>query len=258
MVSGLIRTSILLVATAICSMAGAKPVHAAPTPFDAPFNWVVVSVPHESHGGAAATLQAGPTASDATTHENYTPSAEAMELMTWVAGSDDNHDLPYIVVDKAAAEVFVFDSSSQLIAASPALVGITPGDNSTPSVGDRELSAIPLDERTTPAGRFIAKFGPAAGGRDVLWVDYPDAISLHAVITSNKKEHRLERLKSPTPEDNRITHGCINVPADFYAKIVKPLFKDTPGVAYILPETKPLNSVFLGMRGRQNITNTLP
>lgn len=247
----------MVVATAIYWVAGAKPVHAAPTPVDAASNGVAVSVAHESPGGAAASLQARATA-DATTHENYTPSAEALKLMTWVAESNDNHGLPYIVVDKVAAEVFVFDSSSRLLAASPALVGITPGDNSTPSVGDRELSAIPLDERTTPAGRFIAKFGPAAGGRDVLWVDYPDAISLHAVITSNKKEHRLERLNSPTPEDNRITHGCINVPAEFYAKVVKPLFEDSPGVAYILPETKPLDSVFLGMPGQQSITNTSP
>ena len=81
----------------------------------------------------------------------------------------------------------------------------------------------------------------------MLWVDYPTAISLHAVITTNKKEHRLQRLNSPTPDDNRITFGCINVPTEFYAKTVKPLFKGTSGIVYVLPETKPINAVFLAI-----------
>lgn len=169
---------------------------------------------------------------------------EASEIINWVIASGDNNGLPFIVMDKVAAEIFVFDSTAQFIGASPALFGQTAGDDSAPGVGDRELSDIPLADRTTPAGRFIAKFGPAAGNRDVLWVDFPTAVSLHAVITTNKKQRRLERLESPTPDDNRITFGCINVPSKFYANIVKPLFTGRAGVVYILPETKPLNIVF--------------
>jgi hypothetical protein len=62
-----------------------------------------------------------------------------------------------------------------------------------------------------------------------------------------RNQHRAERLKSPTPGDNRITYGCINVPKDFYDHHVRPLFKGTSGVVYILPETKSLNEVFLAM-----------
>jgi hypothetical protein len=174
------------------------------------------------------------------------PTDDAMRVMNWVAATGDNNDAPYMVIDKVAAEVFVFDPDSQLVAASPALVGMKVGDESAPGVGDRELSNIPPDDRTTPAGRFVAKFGRAAGHRDVLWVDYPTAISLHAVIRV-RKQQRLERLESPTPEDNRITYGCINVPADFYSKVVKPLFSGTRGVVYVLPETRPLNDVFQAM-----------
>jgi len=186
------------------------------------------------------------TAVDGPAEGSHMPSAAAMQVMTWIASSGDNNAMPYMVIDKSAAEVFVFDGASRLVAVTAALVGMKQGDESTPGVGDRELSNIPPEERTTPAGRFLAKIGRATGHRDVLWVDYATAISLHAVINV-RNQHRLERLKSPTPDDNRITYGCINVPADFYARVVKPLFKNVSGVVYILPETRPANEVFLAM-----------
>jgi hypothetical protein len=66
---------------------------------------------------------------------------------------------------------------------------------------------------------------------------------MHAVVTSNKKEKRLQRINSPTIDDNRISFGCINVPTKFYTASVSPLFKQG-GVVYILPDTKPLEDVF--------------
>jgi hypothetical protein len=177
------------------------------------------------------------------------PSPEVSRLTYWVIVSGDNNGLPFIVIDKLAAELFVYDGDGMFLATAPALLGVTPGDESYPVAGDRELSAIAPEERTTPAGRFVANFGPARGQRRVLWVDYATSISLHPVVTTKKKERRLQRLRSPTPEDNRITFGCINVPAAFYAKHIRSLFKDAGGLVYILPETKPLNEVFLAFQG---------
>lgn len=178
------------------------------------------------------------------------PPEAVTQLTNWVIASGDSGGVPFIVIDKVAAKVFVFDAQGQPLGTTPALLGITPGDESAPGVGDRELSAIKPEDRTTPAGRFVAKFGTASGNRKVLWVDYATAISLHAVVTTKKKERRLQRLKSPTPEDNRITYGCINIPASFYAKVVRPLFKKTTGIVYILPETKPLKEVFLAYQAQ--------
>ena len=79
---------------------------------------------------------------------------------------------------------------------------------------------------------------------DVVWVDYDAAVSMHRVLTTNPAERRLERLATPDVADNRISYGCINVPAAFYADVVLPLLRDTAGVVYILPETKPLKEVF--------------
>ena len=173
------------------------------------------------------------------------PVSEAVTIVAnWVLASRDNGDLPYIVVDKVGAELFVFDGQGQLIGRAPALLGSAKGDDSVPGVGDRELSNIPPSDRTTPAGRFIARFGPAAGHQKVLWVDFTTAVSLHAVVTGNKRDRRLERLRSPTPEDNRITFGCINVPTAFYKEVVSPLLTETSGVVYILPETRSLREVF--------------
>jgi hypothetical protein len=176
------------------------------------------------------------------------PSETAALVTNWITASGDNGGLPFMVIDKIAAKVFLFDAQGQLVGAAPALLGITSGDDSAPGVGDRELSNIKPEDRTTPAGRFVAKFGRASGNRNVLWVDYATSISLHPVVTTNKKERRLQRLRSPSADDNRITYGCINVPAKFYQGVVRPLFTDTSGIVYILPESKYLFEVFPSFR----------
>jgi hypothetical protein len=184
------------------------------------------------------------------------PSEQLAEVADWVIASGDNRGLPFAVVDKVAAEVFVFDADGQLKGAAPALVGLAHGDDSTPGVGDRELSNIPPEERTTPAGRFMVAFGPSGDGKTVLWVDYATAISLHAVIDTNRKEQRPKRLASPTPDDNRITFGCINVPTAFYRQVIRSTFKGRNGVMYILPESKPLTEVLPAFEAQRTAAST--
>jgi hypothetical protein len=113
-----------------------------------------------------------------------------------------------------------------------------------PGIGDRKLADIRPQERTTPAGRFIASLDRNLHGTSILWVDYASAISLHSVITSNPRERRVHRLETPTPQDNRISYGCINVHAPFFANVVTPTFRGTNGVVYVLPEIHRLEDVF--------------
>jgi hypothetical protein len=176
-------------------------------------------------------------------------SIQVARITKWVAATGDNGSRPFIVIDKVGAEVFLYDAAGQFMGKAPALIGSASGDDSSPGVGDRELTEIKPGERTTPAGRFVANFGIARGNERVLWVDYPSAISLHPVVTGNRKEQRLKRLDSTTPEDNRITYGCINVPVKFYANAVQPLLKDSGAVVYILPDTKPMDEVFASLPG---------
>lgn len=175
-------------------------------------------------------------------------SAEARSIADWVVASGDNDGMPFVIIDKVQARLFVFYPDGRLRGASAALLGLARGDDSVPGIGDRALSTIRPEERTTPAGRFVASLGADLGVKDVLWVDYPDAISLHRVITTKPKERRLQRLASPTPDDNRISYGCINVPAKFYDGVVRPSFTGTSGVVYILPEVRLLASVFTAYR----------
>jgi hypothetical protein len=171
-------------------------------------------------------------------------SSDAGQMFDWVLKTHDNRGMPFVIVDKKDARVLVFNSRGRLLGATGALLGLARGDDSVPGIGERKLSDIRPQERTTPAGRFVASLGHGLGKQDILWVDYTTALALHRVLATNSNERRLERLATASPLDHRITFGCINVPARFYDDIVHPAFTGTSGVVYILPEVKTLSEVF--------------
>jgi len=173
-------------------------------------------------------------------------SDDARHMADWVVAARDNAGMPFVIVDKVTARVFVFDAQGRISGAAPALVGLARGDDVPPGIADKPLAAIGPKERITPAGRFVASLGQDLGQKDVLWVDYKDGVALHRVITTNPKEHRLQRLAAASPLQHRISYGCINVPTAFYDAVVHPAFARTSGVVYILPETRPIAQVFAG------------
>ena len=175
--------------------------------------------------------------------EKERASREAKDLADWVVDSGDSRKMPFVIVDKKDAKVFVFDAAGRLRGAAPALLGLAHGDDTVPGIGDRPLSSIRPEERTTPAGRFVAALGQDLKG-EILWIDYDAAISMHPVINTNLKERRPQRLATPTPLDNRISFGCINVPAKFYKNVVHTAFSGTDGIVYVLPETKSARVLF--------------
>jgi hypothetical protein len=172
----------------------------------------------------------------------------ANRLIAWVAAAHDNGTRPYAVIDKPAATLYLFSGNGTFLGETPVLLGIGVGDDSSPGIGAKKLEEIGPAERTTPAGRFVAKFGRAFGRQQVLWVDYANAVAIHAVITTHKKERRVERLLSPGVDDNRISFGCINVGTRFYTGKLKPMFEKKGGIVYILPDVKTLDEVFPRVR----------
>ncbi len=160
-----------------------------------------------------------------------------LSLATWAVAARDARGRPFVIVDKVAAKVFAFDAAGALVGETPALLGVARGDASPPGIGTLRLADISPALRITPAGRYEAHLGTNLAGHSILWVDYDDGLSLHAVVTGNAAERRLERLATPSILDNRISYGCINVPARFYEQIIEPLFAPTGGIVIILPET---------------------
>jgi len=187
------------------------------------------------------------------------PSAEASRVADWIAASGDNGTLPYMIVDKKGASLLLFGANGKLRGRAPVLVGIAAGDDATPGVGSKKLAEIGPAEKTTPAGRFLAKYGLAAGRQKVLWVDYAASVALHPIPKdASPKERRRQRMLSPTADDHRITFGCINVPMTFYSKRVRPLFQKKGGYVYVLPDTKPLEVVFPSLRAQTSAIASAP
>jgi hypothetical protein len=176
--------------------------------------------------------------------ERERASHEARHVADWVVDSGDNRGMPFVIVDKTEAKVFVFAADGRLNNAAPALLGLARGDDAVPGIGDRAVLSIRPEERTTPAGRFVAALDRNLRGKEILWVDYEGAVSMHPVVSNKPEERRLQRLATPTPLDNRISYGCINVPAKFFENVVRPAFTGTDGIVYVLPETKSAREVF--------------
>ena len=172
------------------------------------------------------------------------PSPEARHIADWIADSRDNASADFIIVDKRDAKAYVFDAEARLRGASPVLLGAALGDDSVPGIGLRPIAEVRPEERTTPAGRFVAERGRNLKGDDVVWVDYEAAVSMHRVRATKPSERRLERLATPTVDDNRISYGCINVPVAFYEAYVRPTVATRRAIVYVLPEIKPVRQVF--------------
>jgi hypothetical protein len=196
---------------------------------------------------ALPAIEIRPVAVRAAKHANFEQeqvSQTARHVADWVVDSGDSRGMPFAIVDKTDAKVFVFDADGRLRGTAPALLGLAVGDDSVPGIGDRAMASIRPEERTTPAGRYVAALGRNARGKEILWVDYEGAVSMHPVVTSKPAERRLQRLATRTPLDNRISFGCINVPVKFFDNVVRPAFTASDGIVYVLPESKSARAVF--------------
>ena len=172
------------------------------------------------------------------------PADDVRRVANWAADSNDPQGLPFAIIDKRRATLYVFEPGGRLQGAAPVLLGLAKGDHSVPGIGERKIADIRPHERTTPAGRFVAEHGRNHKGEDIVWIDYDAAVSMHRVRPVNPKERRLQRLASPTAADNRISYGCVNVPAAFYDNVLKRTFSTRRAIVYVLPDTRPLHEVF--------------
>jgi hypothetical protein len=186
---------------------------------------------------------AKPTQSPRADFGKFAASADARRVADWVVSTGDYRHVPFLIIDKRAARVFLFDTDGRVRASAPALLGIGRGDIFAPGVAEKDMHETRPEERITPAGRFVGEMGIDDKDKHVLWIDYDAGIALHAVL-DNPGEHRRQRLASPTVADNRISYGCVNVPTAFFEKLVRPAFERGRGRVYVLPEQQPALGFF--------------
>jgi type II secretory pathway pseudopilin PulG len=172
------------------------------------------------------------------------PSADARLVANWAVFTGNHQNHAFVIVDKKDARVYVFGADGKLKDSAPALLGAAHGDDSFPGIGDKPLSAVRPEEKTTPAGRFVAEPGNNTNNEDIIWVDYDAAVSMHRIRPLVARERRLERLATLTTDDNRISFGCINLPVSFYENTLSPTVQKYGAIVYVLPEVKTARQVF--------------
>ena len=248
--SGRVRSLAAIITKALCL--GLLAVSITPHPVAAADNAAQLSKPNRSlsaHEVAATplTIETQPVPAPHPKRANFEredKSRDTQHVADWVVDSGDNHGMVFAIVDKKDAKVYVFDADGQLRGAAPALLGLGVGDDVVPGIGQRKMSEVRPKERITQAGRFISSLAINLHGKDILWLDYETSLSLHRVITTRPQDRRPERLATPTPRDNRISFGCINVPVKFFDNVVSPTFTGTSGVVYVLPEIRSNSEIF--------------
>ncbi len=157
-----------------------------------------------------------------------------------VVKAKDHRGLPFAIVDKKSAQLFVFNGAGHLQGATPVLLGLAPGDVEAAEPVGSDTQSLSAARRTTPAGRFISEPGRNLAGEAIVWVDYAARLAIHRLRPSALSERRPERLASSTPDDNRITLGCVVVAPLFYDTVVAPILGKGYGVVYVLPENDSL------------------
>jgi len=175
---------------------------------------------------------------------NEQASADAHYAARWIARHADNQRMPFAIVDKKNARMFVFEPDGRLRAATAVLLGAGPGDESVPGIAGRDPASLLPQERTTPAGRFVSEPGHNLKGEDIVWVDYDAKIAIHRLRPDAARAQRAVRLASAAVDDKRVSFGCIVVPVGFYDSVVRPALGNRRGVVYVLPEAGAVEGLF--------------
>lgn len=150
----------------------------------------------------------------------------------------------FIVVDKPGGLLYAFDASGSLLAKTPALTGKTVADVYTEAQKRLSLAQTTDKDKVTPAGEFASKGVNSGYGKSVEFSHFGTSrLLIHSVYLGTPSERRAERLSSPTGEDNRVSYGCINVPAEFVKDVLEPHFMGASRVV-VMPETMSVEEMF--------------
>ena len=191
----------------------------------------------------AAAAAASPSVAQNISLQWLSASRDVQFALSDVIETQNNRGLPFAIVDKKGAQLFVFNGAGLLQGAAPALLGLTPGDTELALPAGTTNASLTPARRTTPAGRFVSEPGRNLSGEAIVWVDYAARLAIHRLRPAPAHERRAERLASSSPDDNRITLGCVVVEPQFYDAVVAPVLGKGYGVVYVLPENDALKQL---------------
>lgn len=172
---------------------------------------------------------------------------DTRHTLAWVLASSDHGARPFMVVDKRAAQVAVFDARGQLLGTAPALLGMATGDVDAPGNGLKPVSHITPAERITPAGRFATEPGRGLQGDAIVWFDYAAGLAIHRVRPGSAEAVRTQRLAGQNASAQRVSLGCVVLSPAFFEAVVLPALGQQAGVVYVLPETRPLTTLLASL-----------
>jgi len=141
-------------------------------------------------------------------------------------------DKPFILVDKPTATAYIFNKDGVLQKSFPVVLGAAIGDSANQADVN---STRPGKYATTPAGRYNLKYG---GGSEEDYINYhnkayyltdsktgklaKNGVSLH-IVYQGELEKRTKALNTPTPNDNRLSWGCVNVDEKIWDESIAPI-----------------------------------
>lgn len=150
-------------------------------------------------------------------------SQKASDTIHWVVANKDHGGKSFVVADKENGKILVVSPEGKVLDSQNALFGKNKGDSNafgnTPSgrfqlqkVDTKNLSAA--DRRVF--GDSLLDLADKETGKKVRSSD-GRIIAMHRVINLPERKAALD---SATPNDNFLSHGCINIPTAFYNKAV--------------------------------------
>jgi hypothetical protein len=156
--------------------------------------------------------------------------------------ADQRGDRTYIMVDKPFGKLIFFESGKPVYVTA-ALTGASKIDRVPPAALRKSFSKVgTAEDKVTPAGRFTLtrsydkEYGQVFSINEIHGPDWE--IAIHQVYLGTPSERRMDRLESRLPDDNHVSHGCINVTKDTIRFLVGKLGKTKAPVLYVLPHDR--------------------
>jgi hypothetical protein len=140
---------------------------------------------------------------------------------------------PVLTADKAKGTLTVYWPDTKKTITQPALFGKVKSN----VLNMTNYDTVVKFDNVTPSGTFKVTKMLSWRLNEPMLVFIKGKVSvaaIHPLWMGNPDQKRIERLRSETPDDNRITGGCINVDADFFYNVLNQL--PDGSILNILPE----------------------